>query len=203
MVNIKFNVLLIALIICGCNFFQEKKTSTHNKNKYMSVEKTNNEHFLLRNVTDSVLRSLYPDSTQNFFSGEKNFFSVYKYSTKNASSTIYHEVLKKEYDLNDLECTSRFKETKIKLIPDGINLAVFEDSSIKYNSYPGNQKVLFLNKKNNTVSLYLSDSLVFSNNKTMNIFINVRDKIFVSTYDYNLNGQFFIKKSEKLYKNIE
>ncbi|MEO8239906.1 MAG: hypothetical protein ABI576_17510 [Flavobacterium sp.] len=203
MVNLKFNILFIVLIICGCNFFQEKKAAIHNEKTYMPAENKNNEHLLLKNVTDSVLRSLYPDSTQNFITGEKNFLSVYKYSAKNISSRIYHEVLKKEYDLNDLECTSRFKETKITLIPDGINVGVFNDSSIKYNSYPGNQKVLFLNKKNNTVSLYLSDSLVFSNNKRMNIFINVRDKIFISTYEYNLNSQSFIKKSEELYKEIE
>lgn len=205
MFNIKVNTFLILLtIIYSCNFFQEKSMKIDNVKNQIVINKSIEKSINLRNVTDSVLHSMYPDSTQSFFKGEKSFLSVYKYS-KNDSNRIYYEVLKNEFELNDEECKIRFKKNKIELVPNGINLelAVFRDVSIKYNSYPGTQKVLFLNKKCNLVSIYLLDSLVIKDNETMNIFINVRDKVFISEYKYDPRSQFFIKKSEKLYEQIK
>ena len=92
-----------------------------------------------------------------------------------------------------------------RLNPTGINLNVkiYEDSDIKYNSFPGYQKVLLLNENAKTISLYFSDSLVFSNDRKMHIYMNVRDKIFVSNYEYDVKKEYFVKKNEELYKKIE
>jgi len=205
MFNIKANVLLILFaIIYGCNFFPEKSIKINNTKNQIVKNKLIEKSISIRNVTDSVLHYMYPDSSQIFFKEEKSFFSVYKYS-KNNSDRIYYEVLKSEFELNDSECSSRFKKNDSQLIPHRIDLdlAVFNDGSIKYNSYPGTQKVLFFNKKSNLVSLYLSDSLVIKNDKIMNIFINIRDKVFISEYKYDSSNQLFIKKSEKLFKEIK
>lgn len=205
MFNIKANVFLILFaIIYGCNFFQEKSIKINNTKNQIIENKLINESVGIRSVTDSILHYMYPDSSQNFFKGGKSFFSVYKYS-RNNSDRIYYEVLKSEFELNDSECSSRFKKNDSELLPHGIDLelAVFNDGSIKYNSYPGTQKVLFINKKSNLVSLYLSDSLVIKDNKTMNIYINIRDKVYISEYKYDSSNQFFIKKSEKLFKEIK
>ncbi|MNT19348.1 hypothetical protein D3C72_1546070 [compost metagenome] len=204
-VNIKYILIsLAALVFCSCNFCKQEK-KIHSNVRNVSSEKVDKEFFMLKNITDSILQCLYQDSTKSFITGEKNFFAVYKYSQKGNNSKIYQEVLKKEFDLDNSEYISRFHESKIKLNPTGINLNVkiYEDSDIKYNSFPGYQKVLLLNENAKTISLYFSDSLVFSNDRKMHIYMNVRDKIFVSNYEYDVKKEYFVKKNEELYKKIE
>lgn len=206
MMNIRYMLILFfTFVIYSCNFSQQEKKISQKNDQKSSLEKKIKYDLMLKNVTDSVLSSFYPDSSKSFISEERNLFAVYKYFQKDKNSRIYKEVLKKEFGLDDAEYSSRFKESKLKLNPVGINLDVkiYNDSNIKFNSYPGNQKALLLNEKTKTVSLYFADSLVFSNDRKMFIYINVRDKIFVSSYKYDINKQFFLKINEELYKEIE
>jgi hypothetical protein len=185
---IKLGGLLLSCAICYSCFTKNKEA--HNSNSEVFDQRSElKRHDSITEITDSIFQISYKRNSDDL----KQFYAVYKFKSTDTLENLYG-CISQFFQISSDSAYERFTINldKIFKLKQNLSLFVFDDNSVQDFLGVGGLILAQISWNNDLICISICDKYQIKNSNYIEIYKEVRDKVYVSQLNYKSKVGLFL-----------
>jgi len=185
---IKLGGLLLSCAICYSCFTKNKEA--HNSNSEVFDQRSElKRHDSITEITDSIFQILYKRNSDDL----KQFYAVYKFKSTDTLENLYG-CISQFFQISSDSAYKRFTINldEILKLNQNLSLIVIDDISVQNFLGVGGLILVQISLNNDLICISICDKYQIKNSNYIEIYKEVRDKVYVSQLNYKSKVGLFL-----------